>query len=55
MYEESDPGSIPWLQRGWTVRAVWLKKAQEKLQGGGSADRLAPWWDVWGRIKLMYL
>jgi hypothetical protein len=56
MYEASEPGNILWLRRGWIVRKAWLKKAQERLEGAGnSVNRPYAWWNVWERIKMMYL
>ena len=56
MYEASEPGNILWLRRGWIVRKTWLKKAQERLEGGGnSVNRPYAWWNVWEKIKILHL
>jgi len=45
MYEASEPGGMLWMQRGWLVREIWLRKAQERIaEGSGSFDRLHAWW-----------
>ena len=52
MYNADDPGGIPWLRRGWTVRQAWLRKAQERLEGtDGFGNRAGAWRDVWGRLR----
>jgi hypothetical protein len=54
MYEAGETSGIPWLRRGWTVRAAWLKAAQESLQAGsGLAGRRMLWWNGWGRARSM--
>jgi hypothetical protein len=57
MYDASDPGSIPWLRQGWTIRQAWLERARERLEGaaGGFSRRSGAWWDIWGRILLRRL
>jgi len=56
MYEASEPGNALWLRRGWIVREIWLKKAQEKIQGAGNpVNRLHSWWNFWEKFKISRL
>jgi hypothetical protein len=31
LYEASDPGGIPWVKRGLTVRDPWLQVARQQI------------------------
>ena len=38
LYEASDPGGVPWAQRGRVIRDAWLKVARDQVRQMGIAD-----------------